>query len=143
MRRIYTTAEASQILGVSIRVLQIELKALGVKKNKNRYIITDQVIEALKAKETNVNERNETITNETITETFSTAEYEKLQEVIEEYPVLIERLKNYQNQIEYLKGSLEKQSDQMTLLINTMQSSIKTIEQRNFIEATEKNKPPK
>lgn len=137
MKRTYTTAEAAQLLNISIRVLQTELKALGVKKSKNRYIITDQVIEALKANETNVNERNETIT-----ETFSTAEYEKLQTIIEEYPVLIERLKSYQNQIEYLKGSLEKQSDQMTLLIQTMQSSIKAIQERNFIEATEKIQKP-
>ena len=76
-----------------------------------------------------------------ISETFTKAQYEKLQSVIEEYPILIERLKNYQNQIEYLRGSLDKQSDQMTLLIETMQSTIKTIEQRNFIEATNKQTP--
>jgi hypothetical protein len=137
MKRTYTTAEASQLLKISIRVLQSELKRLNVGKIKNKYIITDNEIEALKRTQTN--ETNETKRNE-ITETFSAAQYEKLQEVIEEYPVLIERLKNYQNQIEYLKNSLDKQSDQMTLLIATMQKSLQTIEQRNFIEAHEKNK---
>lgn len=137
MKRTYTTIEASARLNISIRVLQIELKRLNVQKVKNRYIITDKIIEALKRTET-----NKTNESEMISETFSKAQYDKLQEVIEEYPVLIERLKDYKNQIEYLRGSLDKQSDQMTLLIKTMQSSIKTIEQRNFIEASNNNKEP-
>lgn len=142
MKRTYTTIEASQLLNISVRVLQIELKRLNVQKVKNRYIITDKVIEALKRTETNKTNETKTNKNEMISETFSKAQYDKLQEVIEEYPILIERLKDYKNQIEYLRGSLDKQSDQMTLLIKTMQSSIKTIEQRNFIEASNKNKEP-
>jgi len=136
MKRTYTIEEASQILNISIGVLKIELKRLNVQKLKKNYIITDSVINDLKRTET-----KETNEDEMISETFTKAQYEKLQSVIEEYPILIERLKNYQNQIEYLRGSLDKQSDQMTLLIETMQSSIKTIEQRNFIEATNKQKP--
>ena len=138
----YTTAEASQLLNISIRVVQLELKRLNVKKVKNRYVITDKVIEALKRTETNKTNETKTNKSEMISETFSKAQYDKLQEVIEEYPILIERLENYKNQIEYLRGSLDKQSDQMTLLIKTMQSSIKTIEQRNFIEASNNNKEP-
>lgn len=90
----YTTAEASQILDISIRVLQIELKRLGIEKIKNKYIITDNIIEAVKRTQTNranANERNET---NVITETFSTAEYEKLQSVINEYPNLIKQLED-------------------------------------------------
>jgi hypothetical protein len=139
MKRTYTIEEASQILNISIGVLKIELKRLNVQKLKKNYIITDSVINDLKRTETK--ETKETNEDEMISETFTKAQYEKLQSVIEEYPILIERLKNYQNQIEYLRGSLDKQSDQMTLLIETMQSSIKTIEQRNFIEATNKQKP--
>lgn len=142
MKRTYTTIEASQLLNISVRVLQIELKRLNVQKVKNRYIITDKVIEALKRTETNKTNETKTNKSEMISETFSKAQYDKLQEVIEEYPILIERLKDYKNQIEYLRGSLDKQSDQMTLLIKTMQSSIKTIEQRNFIEASNNNKEP-
>jgi hypothetical protein len=136
MKRTYTIEEASQILNISIGVLKIELKRLNVQKLKKNYIITDSVINSLKRTET-----KETNEDEMISETFTKAQYDKLQNVIEEYPILIERLKNYQNQIEYLRGSLDKQSDQMTLLIQTMQSSIKTIEQRNFIEASDKQKP--
>ncbi len=136
MKRTYTIEEASQILNISIGVLKIELKGLNVQKLKKNYIITDSVINSLKRIET-----KETNEDEMISETFTKAQYDKLQNVIEEYPILIERLKNYQNQIEYLRGSLDKQSDQMTLLIQTMQSSIKTIEQRNFIEASDKQKP--
>ena len=136
MKRTYTIEEASQILNISIGVLKIELKRLNVQKLKKNYIITDSVINSLKRIET-----KETNEDEMISETFTKAQYDKLQNVIEEYPILIERLKNYQNQIEYLRGSLDKQSDQMTLLIQTMQSSIKTIEQRNFIEASDKQKP--
>ena len=127
MNRTYTTAEASQILGVSIRVLQIELKALGVKKSKNRYIITDQVIEALKAKET-----TET---KTVEQTFSEQEYERLEKIIKEYPILQERLKNYEEQIFYLKQLVESQTFQLHKIIGLM-------EQRNYIENREKNKEP-
>ena len=97
----YTTAEASQILDISIRVLQIELKRLGIEKIKNKYIITDNIIEAVKRTQTNrahANERNET---NVITETFSTAEYEKLQSVINEYPNLIKQLEDLKNQNDY------------------------------------------
>ncbi len=132
-KRTYTTIEASQLLNISIRVLQIELKRLNVQKVKNRYIITDKVINALKRTETKVT--NKTNEDETISETFSKAQYEKLQEVIEEYPVLQERLKNYQNQIEYLKQLVESQTFQLHKIIGLM-------EQRNFIEVKEKNKEP-
>jgi hypothetical protein len=135
----YTTAEASRILDISIRVLQTELKRLGIKKIKNRYIITDNVIEAVKRTQTNranENERNET---KVITETFSTAEYEKLQSVINEYPSLIKQLEDLKNQNDYLKTALDKSTEQITLLITTFQSSIRTIEQRNFLEAKNKS----
>lgn len=126
MNRTYTTAEASQILGVSIRVLQIELKALGVKKSKNRYIITDDVINALKAKET-----TET---KTIQETFTQQEYDRLEMIIKEYPVLQERLKNYEDQIFYLKSLIESQTLQLHKIMALM-------EQRNLIDYN--TKPPK
>jgi hypothetical protein len=129
----YTTAEASRILDISIRVLQIELKRLGIKKIKNRYIITDNIIEAVKCTET-----NRAIETKVITETFSTAEYEKLQSVINEYPSLIKQLEDLKNQNDYLKTALDKSTEQITLLITTFQSSIRTIEQRNFLEAKNK-----
>jgi hypothetical protein len=135
MARTYTPSQVSELLNISIRVLQMKLKALKVQKKANRYIITDDVLKALKELET-----QETNENERITETFSAAEYKRFTEVVNEYPVLIERLKNYQNQIEYLKNSLDKQQEQTMLLIQTMQKSLQTIEQRNFIEANEKNK---
>ena len=131
----YTTTEASQLLNISIRVLQIELKRLNVKKVKNRYIITDKVIEALKRTETNKTNETKTNKNEIISEDFSKAEYDKLQEVIHEYPILQERLKNYQDQIEYLKQLVESQTFQLHKIIGLM-------EQRNYIENREKNKEP-
>ena len=131
----YTTTEASQILDISIRVLQIELKRLNVKKVKNRYIITDKVIEALKRTETNKTNETKTNKSEIISEDFSKAEYDKLQEVIHEYPILQERLKNYQDQIEYLKQLVESQTFQLHKIIGLM-------EQRNYIENREKNKEP-
>lgn len=133
MKRTYTTAEASRLLNISIRVLQIELKRLNVQKVKNRYIITDKVIEALKRTETNKTNETKTKKNEIISEDFSKAQYEKLQEVIQEYPILQERLKNYQDQIEYLKQLVESQTFQLHKIIGLM-------EQRNYIENREKNK---
>jgi hypothetical protein len=135
MERTYTTIEASQLLNISIRVLQIELKRLNVQKVKNRYIITDKVINALKRTETNKTNETKTNKSEIISEDFSKAQYEKLQEVIAEYPILQERLKNYQNQIEYLKQLVESQTFQLHKIIGL-------IEQRNYIENREKNKEP-
>jgi hypothetical protein len=135
----YTTAEASRILDISIRVLQIELKRLGIEKIKNRYIITDDVIEAVKRTQTNRANESERNEPKVITETFSTAEYEKLQSVINEYPSLIKQLEDLKNQNDYLKTALDKSTEQITLLITTFQSSIRTIEQRNFLEAKNKS----
>jgi len=69
-KRTYTTIEASQLLNISIRVLQIELKRLNVQKVKNRYIITDKVINALKRTETNKTNETKTNKSEIISEIF-------------------------------------------------------------------------
>jgi len=119
----YSTKEASALLGVSERAVQKKCKQLNIRKKSNRYLITDKLI----------NEWNEP--NDVFYEEFSKAEYEKLTEVIGDYPKLLESLQDHKHQIAYLKKSLDKAHEQMDVLLNSIQSSLQAIQQNNYLMA--------
>lgn len=86
----------------------------------------------------------------TITEEFTPAEYEKLQEVVENYKIkekeaehLLDQLKYMKAQIEYFKNSLDKKDLQMNKLIDSFQGVIMTSSERNHLEYYEKTKDKK
>ena len=103
------------------------LSAAKLSKSIGSTDILKNIDLALKAKET-----TET---KTVEQTFSEQEYIRLEKIIKEYPILQERLKNYEEQIFYLKQLVESQTFQLHKIIGLM-------EQRNYIENREKNKEP-
>ena len=137
-----TANELSERTGVSARTIQKKAKALGIMKDKGKYLFTENEAERI------VNELNErTNEAETITETFTADEYEKLQEVIQDYKAkvneakhLLEQTKIYQNQLEYMKQSLAKKDEQISKLIDTFESTIRINSERNHIEYLDKHR---
>mgnify|MGYP002280059771 CR=1 FL=1 len=137
-----TANELSERTGVSARTIQKKAKALGIMKDKGKYLFTENEAERI------VNELNErTNEAETITETFTADEYEKLQEVIQDYKAkvneakhLMEQTKIYQNQLEYMKQSLAKKDEQISKLIDTFESTIRINSERNHLEYLDKHR---
>jgi len=154
-----TANELSERTGVSARTIQKKAKALGIMKDKGKYLFTDDEAERI-ANE--LSERTSERTNEpegitvdlsddleaeTITETFTADEYEKLQEVIQDYKAkvneakhLLEQTKIYQNQLEYMKQSLAKKDEQISKLIDTFESTIRINSERNHLEYLDKHR---
>ena len=83
-----------------------------------------------------------------ITETFTEEEHEQLQKLIFNEPLkrdklqdLVDTIKDYKLQIEYLRKSLDGKDEQMNLLIYSIKDSLETIketqknmQQRNYLE---------
>ena len=138
----FTVKEASELIGITERSVQLRCKKEKIRKKNNRYLITEEHIKEW------ITKPNETKQNEValITEDFTEEQYNKLQEVIEDYPLklkdiqhLQEMVESYQMQLEYLKKSLDKKDDMMQKLLSSLENHMKNLLQRNFIEAKEKN----
>ena len=123
----YTTKEAADILGVLPRTIQKKCKAQKIRKKDNKYLITDEHINEW-SEQTNEPE-------ELIYEEFTPEHYAKLQEVLGDYPKLLESLQDHRNQIDYLKKSLDKAHSQMDVLLNSINKSLQAIQQGNYLMA--------
>ena len=136
--------EAAERLDISIRAVQHRCKRDKIRKKDNTYLIPLDTLETWRAEAEQEritkrqNEANERSEAEIITESFSQEQYDKLQEVIFNYPQLLERITDYKNEIDYLRKSLDSKSQQMEMLIHTMNDSIKSIQQQNYLSAKEK-----
>ena len=138
----YSVKEASELIGITERSVQLRCKKENIRKKNNRYLITE---EHIKDWITNTNEAKQ---NETslITEEFTEEQYNKLQEVIEKYPLqlkdiqhLQEMIESYKLQLEYLKKSLDKKDDIMQRLLTSLDNHTQNLLQKNYIEAKDKN----
>jgi predicted transcriptional regulator len=130
----YTTVEASEKLGITTRAIQKKCKTNNVRKKDNKYLITDKLLEEWN-EQTNEYERTDV---ELIYEEFDVEQYNKLQEVIYNYPKLLDSIQDYRNQITYLKKSLDKKEEQMDVLINSINKSLQAIQQGQFLNAKDK-----
>ena len=142
----YTVKEIAGRLGISPRAVQTRAKRESLPKAGRSYVISDQVLdrwisEAVSEVNEPVNEANEAVSeafrqedpSELITESFTVAEYDKLQEVVHTYPILLERIKQYQDEIQYLRNQIEKKDLQTENLIQSLQ-------QINYLSAMDKKK---
>jgi hypothetical protein len=147
----YTVKEASNKLNVSVRAIQKRCEAEGISKKGNTYHIPDNTVIAWGANEpnepkrTNPNEPPPEGENDTIVEHFTPEEYDKLNEVIHQQPELLKRLKEYQQEIKFLREELQErtkqldiQGNQVSNLIEAINGSIKTLHQSNFLQAKDK-----
>ena len=138
----YSVKQASELIGITERAVQLKCKKEKIRKKNNRYLITEEHINEW------ITNTNETQQNETslITEDFTEEQYNKLQEVIEDYPLklkdvqhLQEMVESYRLQLEYLKKSLDKKDDMMQKLLTSLDNHTKNLLQKNYIEAKDKN----
>lgn len=152
--------EVSLKLKISLRMVQKYCKELNIHKHRNRFVITEndlqrikdrhhslkieleQLAEAIEKKlfiqETNESEieanNSEDIANEYRTEYYTDTEYAEVQKRIIEYNKLNERIADLKNEVQYLRNSLDKQSEQMNILLNSFNNTIASIRERNLIE---------
>jgi len=138
----YSVKEASELIGITERAVQLKCKKEKIRKKNNRYLITEEHITEW------ITNTNEAQQNEVslITEDFTEEQYNKLQEVIEDYPLklkdvqhLQEMVESYRLQLEYLKKSLDKKDDMMQKLLTSLDNHTKNLLQKNYIEAKDKN----
>lgn len=132
-----TVKEAATRLKVSERLIQKRCKLILLTKIGNTYSIPAAIFNQwLNDQQTNENEQ----TNEyEITEYFTAEEYEVFKSRLSEYPNLLKEIDYLKNQVEYLRKSLDRHSDQMELLLQSMNKSLGVMVQRNTIEWKEKN----
>lgn len=134
----YTTKEAAEIIGVSIRTIQRQvatvINELSHINNKGASI-NEGVLNLIKWR---CNDDTMTTSGDIekeeefdYIEGFTTSEYIEFQKRINEYPVLREYIENLKEQIEFLRFN----SSQQVEVIRDLSVGIK---QRNYIEAKEK-----
>ena len=77
--------------------------------------------------------------------TIPMEDFEKLQIIVKQRDVnlnkiemLVDRVEDYKNEIQYLRESLDKRNDQMDKMLESINSSLASIQQQNFIQAKEK-----
>ena len=138
----YSVKQASELIGITERAVQLKCKKEKIRKKNNRYLITEEHITEW------ITNTNEAQQNEVslITEDFTEEQYNKLQEVIEDYPLklkdvqhLQEMVESYRLQLEYLKKSLDKKDDMMQKLLTSLDNQTQNLLQKNYIEAKDKN----
>lgn len=152
---LYTVQQAAKRLGLTPRAVQSKCRVYKINKKGRRYYIPERVIEDWENTPDQESKRtaneNEAKTNEpqrsvnendeiggNIIEEFTPEQYEKLQEVINQYPNLLERIQDYKNEIEYLRKSLDKRSEQMDILLSSLNKSIQAVQQTNYLQAKDK-----
>ena len=147
----YSVKEAAELLNITPRAVQLKCKDEKLKKQGKSYLITKEHLiqwgyDGGSGNNTsNIKiaggKQQEEIEEETVYEEFSIEQYNKLQEVIQEYPNLIREIQQYKEEIIYLRTELHSRTKQMDKLINTIDGSIKSLHQANslqFIEKTHK-----
>lgn len=160
----YSANESAEIIGWSVRKIQRRAKKDNIRKIDGRYLFTGhQLKEFIKYDTTTPTKdaKRRPVTDSKdledlegyVTETFSPEEYNELTKLIHNEPLkrdkleeLVNRIKDYKNEITYLRKSLDSKDAQMNELITSVKKSLdsvlenqKIIQQRNFIELKDKN----
>jgi len=124
MKKAYTIQELADTFGVSSRTIQRHLKNL-YNVIDNKASIPLDIVNLLKARHNYDNKDDTTTTEEfDVIEGFTNEEYQEFQKRLIEYPML-------QKDLEYHRKSAESHQRQMELIL-------RNLEQRNFIEASDK-----
>lgn len=152
--------DVSLKLKISLRMVQKYCNELNIHKHRNRFVITENDLQRIKdrhhslkielqqlaeaieknrtEKEANESEieanESEDVANEYRTEYYTDTEYAEVQKRIIEYNKLNERIADLKNEVQYLRNSLDKQSEQMNVLLNSFNNTIASIRERNAIE---------
>ena len=153
---IYTITEASEHSNISTRTMQRLCKKHNLEMQDGGYLISGLQLkiwtqERAKPAPNDTTRHDTAIVGaqdeeEVYTEDFTPEQYNKLQEVIEQYPIkeyeiknLLERLQDYKNEITYLKKHSDKILEMHQRLIDNIDKLTTNSIQRNTIEAKEKD----
>ena len=134
MAKTYNTNDIATTLNVSIRTAQRYVKQLINSDNTIDEDIFNLIIERHRNDEEATDSENDLIE-----QFFTESEYEEFKKRLTEYPLIIRHIDTLKEQISYHKKQYE---DLMVLhreLINMHQISLNNTQQRNHIEAKEKN----
>jgi DNA-binding transcriptional MerR regulator len=124
MKKDYTIKELSEKLSVSYRTIERYLRSL-LKKENNKVLIPSDIAELLESRHKSDKKTDTSPTEEyDVIEAFTSEEYQEFQKRLIEYPML-------KKDLEYHKESVRSHERQMELIL-------RTIEQKNYIEAKEK-----
>jgi predicted nucleic acid-binding Zn-ribbon protein len=143
-----------------LRTTQRLCKEIGLAKYNNKYIVTEADFERLKIaykkhqlayeyyseqiakandKQANELSQDDEAENELITEYFTPEDYTEFQKRLIEYTILHERIGDLKNEVQYLRTSLDKQAEQMNVLLNSFNNTIASIRERNAIDYKKQN----
>jgi DNA-binding transcriptional MerR regulator len=129
--------EVSKSLNISLRMVQLYCKELNISKKRNRYNITENDFVSIKERhhaiQTNENE-TQTIEIEYRTELYTEEEYNELHKRLVEYNLFTDKIADLKNEVQYLRNSLDKQSEQMNVLLNSFNNTIASIRERNALD---------
>lgn len=128
MNKTYTTKEIAEIMNVSDRTVRRYLSSYYHNNNGNLEV-SQKMLDILKRDCIGQSSDNERPTGRT--EYFTEEEYQEFHRRLSEYPLLKEYIKTILNELDYHKKSAEKHQEQMGIIL-------RSLEQRNFIEAKEK-----
>ena len=142
-KTIFTPKETAELLAVPLRTIQFWCKKQNVRKKSNRYQITqthiDKWIDFLNGTQSNAKDVD------TITQEFTQEEYDQLEHIIKQNPInlrdikhLQEMIESYQEQIQYLRNSLDKKDELMQRLVTSLENHSRNLIQKNYIEAKDK-----
>lgn len=125
MKKEYTIQELADKMSVSTRTIERYLQSLYTKE-KNKTIIPLDIVNLLEVRHKSDNKTDTSPTDEyDVIEAFTNEEYQEFQKRLIEYPIL-------QKDLEYHRESSRSHQRQMELIL-------RNLEQRNFIEAKDKN----
>lgn len=139
-------------LKTSIRTIQQLCKDLQIPKFRNKYLITDAIVQILAEKRnvnaeitqnvaeierrytTKIDDSSDDSSDDIIMQPYTLDEYQEIQKRLIEYNQFTEKIADLKNEINYLRSSLDKQSDQMSRMLQTFDDTIKSIRERNAID---------
>jgi len=130
-------------------VKRVSKDVKGMSKDVKQETILGKPLEPFKTTNANteIHESGHEIheSSETIEQTFSVDEYDKLQRIINGVPtlkreieLLNESLADYRNQVTYLQNSLEKQRAMVEQSMHNVSEALSKLHQQNYIEAKNK-----
>ncbi|MRI64590.1 hypothetical protein EDM00_11430 [Ornithobacterium rhinotracheale] len=136
----YTTSQMAEIIGVSVRTIQRQLATLRDSLSPNNKIFNNnvlQILELINRKDLSDTKRHQTTLNDNENEFdrveyFTEEEYQEFHKRLVEYPLLLDKIKMLVQELEMSKRNEIWHQKQQERLLNT-------INQRNYIEAKEKN----
>ncbi|WP_031429309.1 helix-turn-helix transcriptional regulator [Flavimarina sp. Hel_I_48] len=124
MKDQYTIKELADKLNVSTRTVERYLQGLYTKEN-NKIVIPLDVVNLLEVRhKSDTNTDTSPTQKYDVIEAFTNEEYQEFQKRLIEYPIL-------QRDLEYHRESAKSHQRQMELIL-------RNLEQRNFIEASDK-----